>query len=426
MAFALSNLWKVKDVRNRLFLTAGILILFRVISHIPLPNVNEAALRQLFGENQFFGLMNLFSGGGLSNLSIAMMGVGPYITASIIMQLLTMIVPKLERMRKEDGEAGAKKINQYTRLLTIPLAYLQGYGTISVLNQGSQVFGSLAIFDFFVLLTLVTAGSIFLMWLGELISEHGIGNGVSLIIFAGIIAGFPQGVQTFLVNYNAADLGRYALFGVAALILIAAVVLITEAQRHIPIVHARALRGSRLIGGGGSYLPLRVNMAGVIPIIFALSILLFPSIIGNLFSAASTPWVAQAAKWMTEAFQNQTVYGIVYFILVILFTYFYMSVTFEPHQIAENLQKSGSYVPGVRPGPSTADYLAYTANRITIAGALFLGIVAVMPVLAQQFTGSSNISIGGTSALIVVSVILETVKSFQAQLSLRDYDTLSG
>lgn len=420
----LRSIWKVKDVRNRLLFVLGMLALFRLASHIPVPGVNLQNLQDLFSSNQVLSLLNVFSGGGYSNFSIVMLGVGPYITASIIMQLLTMIVPSLEAMQKE-GEQGQQRINQYTRLLTIPMAILSAYGTIVYLRQsGAGIIENMPIFELITAIITITGGTIFLMWIGELITEKKVGNGISLIIFAGIVSGIPASIQQSLSVIDQTQITTFIGFAVLALVTIAGVVFVTEGQRNIPVNYAKRIRGNRMYGGVSTHLPLRVNQAGVIPIIFAISIVLFPPLIAQFFVNASTAWIASFATMVINFFQNQTTYAIMYFVLVVAFTYFYTAVIFHPQQISENLQKQGGFIPGIRPGNPTAQYLGYISNRIILGGALFLGVIAVLPVLTQSATGISSFTIGGTSLLIVVSVVIETVKQIDAQLVMHDYEGL--
>ncbi len=419
----LIQIWKAKDLRRNILFVLAMLVIFRLAAHIPIPGVNEVALKNLFSSNQILGLMNLFSGGGMESFSIVMMGVAPYITSSIIFQLLGMIVPKIEEMRKE--EAGRQKINMWTRWATVPLAALQAYGMITLLRTGSSgILGEIAPFDFLAMIVTITAGSIFLMWIGELISEKKVGNGISLLIFAGIVSGLPKTVQQLVLTFDQTQLYMLIGFVVIALITIVGVVIINEGQRNIPVQYARQIRGNRAYGGTSTHLPLRVNMAGVIPIIFAISVILFPSMIAQFLIHAKTAWVVSAANWTLTMFNNQLVYGVVYFLLVFAFTYFYTEVIFHPDQIAENLQKQGGFIPGIRPGKMTSDYLGHTTHKIIFVGALFLGIIAILPLIARYFTGMQALSIGGTSLLIVVSVVIETVKQIEAQLTMREYDGL--
>jgi len=415
------QVFKIKELRHKILFVLGILVVFRLAANIPVPGVNVEQLRQFFENNQFFGLLNMFSGGGLRNISIVMLGVGPYITASIIMQLLTMIVPRLEQIYKEEGEAGRQKFNMWTRWLTVPLAALQTFGMIS-LFRSQGIFGNLAGFQLGTIILTATAGTIFLMWLGELITEKNIGNGVSIIIFAGIVAGLPTSISRTLVTWDPAKIFIYLGYGVFAVLVIAAIVFVTEGQRNIPVSYAKRVRGNRIYGGTSTHLPLRVNQAGVIPIIFAMSIMLFPGMIANFFLHASNPTVANIAAAVNNIFKNQWFYGIVYFILVVLFTYFYTAVTFDPKNIAENLQKQGGFVPGIRPGQATAEYLLKVLNRITLTGALFLGIIAVLPFIVQGMTNLSTLTIGGTGILIVVSVVIEIMKQIESQMIMRDYE----
>jgi preprotein translocase subunit SecY len=415
------QIFKVKELRDKIFFILGLLVIFRLASNIPLPGVNQEQLLRFFEGNQFFGLLNLFSGGGLNSISIVLLGVGPYITSSIIMQLLTMIIPRLEQIYKEEGEAGRQKFNQWTRFLSVPLAAMQTFGMIS-LFRSQNIMGELSPFDLFSVITVAVAGTIFLMWLGELITEKKVGNGVSLIIFAGIVAGLPSAVSRLLTTSDSSQIFLY--IGLLAVIVgaIASIVFITEGQRNIPVSYAKRIRGNRMYGGTTSHLPLRVNQAGVIPIIFAMSIMLFPGMVSNFFANASNPMVANAAKTIGSIFQNQWFYGTFYFILVVAFTYFYTAVVFDPHKIAESLQKQGGYIPGIRPGGNTAEYLYHIMNRIILSGALFLGLIAILPFLIRGVTQLDSVSIGGTGLLIVVSVVIETIKQIESQLVMRDYE----
>ncbi len=349
-----------------------------------------------------------------------MLGVGPYITSSIIMQLLTMMIPSLKQMYSEDGEAGRKKFSQYSRLLTVPLAAIQGFGLLILLSrQGILV--PVGAFGFMLNLLIVVTGSIVLMWIGELMSEYGIGNGVSLIIFAGIVARLPQEVSQLLFTFDASQLPIYLLFIALGILIIAGVVYITEAERPIPVTYARQTHGGRTTGGTATYIPLRINQAGVIPIIFALSILLFPQLIGNFLSGASSHILQSISHALISFTQGSLAYGISYFVMVVLFTYFYTAVTFDPHAMAGNLQKGGAFIPGIRPGASTEEYLAKIVTRITLFGALFLGLIAVLPLIVRAATGIQAIALGGTALLIVVSVVIDLLKKVDAQISMREY-----
>jgi len=409
-----------RSLRNRILLALAIFALFRFLAAVPIPGVNELALSQYLSGNQFFGLLNIFSGGGLSVLSIVMLGVGPYITASIIMQLMTVLSPKLKSMATEEGEYGRKKISMYSRLLTVPLAIIQAFSFIVIL-QKEGIVPQLGQFDLLVSLSVIVAGSMLLMWLGELMTEFGIGNGVSMIIFAGIVSALPQKIVQLAVNYDPSMLITYALFAIIGLVVIYLVVLVTEAERSIPVTYAKQVRGNKMYGGASTYLPLRLNQSGVMPIIFAISLLVFPQMIVNILSYTGWPWVAGAATTINSLLANQWFYGIGYFVLVFIFTFFYTAVTFDPHAISENLQKNGAFIPGVRPGESTTAYLSKVVTRITLVGALFLGLIAVMPVAISGVTGIQGITLGGTSLLIAVSVVLDMVKKFDAQLAMREY-----
>lgn len=418
------NIFAVKELRNKILFIIFVLVIFRFAANIPLPGVDVARLEELFAQNQLLGLFNMFSGGGLTNISIVLLGVGPYITASIIMQLLTMIVPRLEQLYKEEGEAGRQKFNMITRVLTVPLAIVQTTAMIAVLkSQG--VIGDLLPFNHVVMIITAVAGTIFLMWLGELITEKGLGNGVSIMIFAGIVASLPSTVVQFKEIFDQTQIFTYIIFLAIVIITILGVVFVTEGKRIIPISYARRMRGGQQYGGARTHLPLRINQAGVIPIIFSVSLVLFPSMIGQMLMQVDHEKVAHIGSILTGLFANQAIYGIVYFALVVIFTYFYTAVVFDPQKIAENLQRQGGYVEGMRPGKETAEYLGKVVNRITLPGSLFLGIIAILPIVVQAFLPASQmLSVGGTSLLIVVSVVIEMVKQIDAQLVMRDYERI--
>src|SRR3989338_8359475 len=415
--------FKNKELRNKFLFVFGLFLVFRIAANVPIPGIGVENLRKFFAENQVFGLLNIFSGGALSNFSIVLLGLGPYITATIILQLLTMILPALEKMYKEEGEAGRQKFNQYGRLLTIPLAAFEGFGMLT-LFQRQGVIGALDPMVMASSIITIIAGSMFLMWLGEIITEQGLGSGISLLIFAGIIARLPINIFETFVTWDPSKIPSYLLFFVSALLIIAGVVLITEARRNIPVSYAKRVRGSKMYGGGSTYLPLNVNPAGVMPIIFALSILLFPGMIAGFLGGVSG-FVGTAAAAVGKFFADAWVHGILYFLLVIVFTYFYTAVTFDPKTISENLQKMGGFVPGVRPGESTTKFLGHILNRVLFTGAMFLGLIAVLPNVVSGITGVTGFTflIGGTSLLIVVSVVLETMRQMNAQLEMREYDT---
>lgn len=408
-------------LRRRILFVLGALALFRALATVPVPGVDTSELEAFFGNNQFFGMLNMFSGGGLSNLSIVMLGVGPYITASIIMQLSTILSPKMKALYTEEGEAGRMKFTQYSRYLTVPLAAVQGYSFLTLL--ASQ--GVIPHMDFVTLIVnvlTIIAGSMLLMWLGELVSEFGIGNGVSLIIFAGIVAGLPGTLSQLIFNYDPSQIPLYIAFAAVAVVVTAAVVYITEAERPIPITYARQARqGSGYSMGAATYLPLRVNQAGVIPIIFALSLLLLPQMVAQVLGTLHVAYLATAAQAVATFLADTTVYASLYFVLVFAFTYFYTAVTFDPDQIATNLQKSGGYIHGLRPGEATAEYLGHVITRITLFGAIFLALIAVLPLGMRAITGNAALAVGGTALLIAVSVVLDLVKKVDAQVSAREY-----
>lgn len=423
MAFEkIRQIIQIRDLRNSLLFVMGMLIIFRIAAHIPVPGANIANLKDFFSQNEMLGMLNILSGGAMKNFSIVAMGVAPYITASIIMQLLTMVIPRLEELSKE-GSSGQAKINQYSRVLTVPLALLQSYGLIMLFRQSAQpIIGDLSSFALLNILIVMTAGTVFLMWIGELITEKRIGNGISLIIFAGIVEGIPISLQQSIATFSKAQVMNWIVLAALALITIAGVVIITEGQRNIPVTYARRIRGNRMYGGMDTYLPLRVNQAGMIPIIFAISIVLFPGLIGQLMVRSSSSFIAGFGNIMLQINQNQLIYGLLYFALVVAFTYFYTSIIFHPMQIADNLQKQGGFVPGIRPGQPTARFFKNISNRIMLAGALSLGLIAVLPIITQSAFRVTTFVVGGAAILIVVSVVLESVKQIQAQIAMHEYE----
>jgi preprotein translocase subunit SecY len=419
---SLLNAFRAPDIRRRILYVLAILIVFRFLAHVPVPGVDRTQLSEFFQNSALFGVLDLLSGGGLSSFSVVALGVNPYINASIIMQLMTGVIPSLSALSRE-GEYGRNKINQYTRYLSVPMAMLQAYGFLALLNsQGVLSSG----FDLsnpatIVQIATLTAGSISLMWLGELITEKGIGNGISFIIFAGIVSRAPGAIGGFLQTPNLALIIGFAIL---AIFSVAVIVYIQEGQRRIPIQYASRVRGRRMYQGGQTFLPLRVNQAGVIPIIFAISILLFPSQIASYFQNSEVEIVANISRWIVEFFSPQRpIYVIMYFLLTVGFTYFYTAFTFKPDETAEQLRKNGGFIPGIRPGRPTADYLAKVVTRITVAGALFLGVVATLPsVIGLLVPSLTGIALGGTGLLIVVSVVVETMKQIEAQLLMRNYE----
>lgn len=407
-------------LRKRIFFTVFILVIFRFLATIPIPGIDSLRLEQFLSGNDFFGLLNIFSGGGLSNISIMMLGVSPYITATIIMQLMTIIFPKIKEMYQEEGEIGKKKFSQYSRLLTVPLGIVQGLG-FSALLKSQGVLGAMSLFDTVITIIVITASSLLLMWLGELISEFGIGNGVSLIIFSGIVAALPSALGQLIFAFDPSRIPVYLAFLAVALVVIWGVVIITEAERPIPVTYAKRVRGNKVYGGVSTYLPLRVNQAGVIPIIFALSILLFPQMIFQFLANVSNATIQSISATALSILANQWFYAGIYFVLVFLFTYFYTAVTFDPDSISKNLQRGGAFIPGVRPGAPTSQHISKILIRLTLVGALFLGVIAVLPLVIQVFTGIQSLAIGGTGLLIAVSVVLDLVKKVDAQISAREY-----
>lgn len=409
------------NLRAQVLFVLGAFFVFRLLAAIPIPGVDQAALQQFFSGNQFLGLLNIFSGGGLSGLSIVMLGVGPYITASIIMQLLTIMSPKIKAMYSEEGEIGKKKFAQYSRLISIPLSVIQGLGFL-ILLESQGILPNLDSFQLVVNLVVITAGSVLLMWIGELMSEFGVGNGMSLIIFAGIVSGFPNALQQIIFTYSPDQIFTYIAFILTAFVIIFGIVLITEAERSVPVTYAKQVNGNQSVTGGTkTYIPLRLNQAGVIPIIFALSMLLLPQMAANFLTVIDNPTIQAIVRGIATFSANQWAYGITYFLLVFFFTYFYTAVTFDPDAMSKNLQKSGAFILGVRPGESTAKHLGNIVSRLTFWGALFLGFIAVIPVIVQSLSGISSVTIGGTSLLIAVSVIIDLIKKVDAQLSLREY-----
>lgn len=415
------QIFRIKDIRNKILIVAGLLIVYRILAAVPIPGIDGTALREYFNSNQLFGFLNLFSGGGLSNLSLVMLGVGPYITATIIMQLLTIIFPKFKQLYYEEGAQGRAKFNQYSRLLTVPLAALQSYGFLTLLrSQG--VFTHSDLFTIITSVATVTAGSMIALWLGELINEQKIGNGISMIILAGILSNLPQSFQQALLTFTPDKLLVYLGFIVIAILLIAGVVYLNEGERKIPVAYARRVRGNKLYGGSSSYLPLKVNQAGMIPLIFAVSVMLFPQFLAQISTVFSSDFGAKLNSLVTSLMANQLFYGIFYFALVFAFTYFYTTITFNPEEISKNLQRSGGFVPGIRPGDNTTKFFSKTISRLTFFGALFLGLIAIMPLIIQPLTGVAVLTISGTALLIVVAVALETMRQVDSQLTVREYE----
>ncbi|MEK7629779.1 MAG: preprotein translocase subunit SecY [Patescibacteria group bacterium] len=415
------QIFKIPDLRKKVLMVSLWLLIFRLLAAIPIPGIDPAKLKDFFSSNELFGFLNIFSGGGLSNLSIMMLGVGPYITATIIMQLLTIIFPNLKKAYYEEGAEGRAKFNRISRYITVPLAALQSYGFLNLL-VAQKVLNPLTLSQLFGNVAVIAAGSVFLMWVGEILSEYKIGNGISLLIFAGIVSGLPQEIGSAFFNYNPGILPTYLAFVILSVIVIAGVVFINEGERKIPVSYAKQVRGNKMFGGFSTYLPLKINQAGVIPIIFAISLLLFPQFIAQSVSIVSPALSLRLNDIVTNFFNNQIIYSIIYFVLVVVFTYFYTAITFDPQEISKNLQRSGGFVPGIRPGQATAELIAKVVHRTTLFGALFLGVIAVLPNITQLITGIQTLTIGGTALLIVVAVALEVMKQVESQLTVREYE----
>ena len=428
MLNAAMNAWRLPDLRQKILFTFAMLIVFRFVAHVPVPGVDIQSLERLFQSNQLLGMLDLFSGGAMRNLSVASMGVYPYITASIIMQLMGPVIPALEGLSKE-GELGRQKINQYTHWLTVPLAFLSAFGQL-LLFQSQGVLQNIGLSGPALLPTLsmlfsMTAGTIFLVWIGELITESGIGNGVSVIIFGGIVSGLPGLLGEAMIGFSTGNPGSILTFMVLGLIIVAAIVFFQEAQRRIPVQYTRSLfRGGRMYRqSGASHIPLRVNSAGMIPLIFAASIMILPGTVASYITTSDVDWVANAARFIRNVFDaTGVVYWLLYGLLVVGFTFFYTLVIFQQQNLSENLQKNGGFIPGIRPGKPTAEYLNQVILRITWAGAMFLGLIAVMPYLGQIITGQQSLQVGSTGLLIVVGVVLDTMRQLESQLMMRNYE----
>lgn len=431
MLQAVFNAWRIPDLRRKILFTLGILVIFRILAQITLPGIDTEALRRVFENNDVLNLLNTFSGGTLDRFSIVAMGVYPYITASIIMQLLVPIIPRLTEMSKEGGEQGRSRINRYTHFLTVPLAMLQGYGQATLLASSSPpviqnfgLFGSGWLKTTALILTM-TAGTMLLVWMGELITEQGIGNGVSILIFGGIVSRLPT-IGSQVISGGSAVLSFLQVLMVLAvtIVTIMGIVLITLGERRIPVQYARRVRGNRVVRGGGStHIPLKVNYAGMIPLIFAISIMIFPATLAGFFINARTEWLRDSALFIQRWLQPQsTLYQLGYFLMVVLFTYFYTMVIFQQQNIPENLQRQGGFIPGIRPGRPTAVYLQRVLNRITLIGAAFLGLVAILPWLVGTLINSSSAFISSTALLIVVGVAIDTMRQLESQLLMRHYE----
>lgn len=415
------NSVKDREIRKKILIILFLFLIFRLFAHIPVAGVNIAQLKSLFAQNQFLGILDIFSGGTLSNFSVLALGLNPYIYASIVIQLLTIVFPKLEALAKE-GEYGKQKINQYTRYLTIPLAIVQGFGMYALLKS-QNIITTLDPFQIVTFIATLVAGTMIAMWIGELITEQNLGNGISLLIFAGIVGRIPvMFFQTVSTVTNEQILNIGILAGMAVLV-IASIVAIDQAVRKVPIYYAKRVRGSKMYGGQSTHLPLKLNQAGVIPIIFAVSLVLLPTVVANFLITSNNASLAAIGSTMALYFDPKGVlYNATYFLFVVGFTYFYTAIVFNPTKISEEIQKYGGFIPGVRPGKATASFLNYIVTRITLAGAVFLGLIAVLPSILNVFTGNQSLLIGGTSILIVVSVVIETVRILDTQMVSRSYE----
>ena len=425
MFSGLLQIWKSKDLRTKILISLALLAFVRVIAHIPLPGIDRSQLDNFLNQsqNQIFSVLSIFTGGSISNISIDLMGVGPYITASIVVQLMTKVIPAWEEINKE-GTSGREKLNQYTRYLTVPMALIQGYGTL-VLLKSQNILSAVTTKEIIMMLLVIVATSIFVMWIGELISERGLCNGISLIIALGIIAGLPQQFLNTATVAQTGNISTLIIIGLLALATIAVIVIMNDAERKVPITYPRRVVTPTAGSGVDSYLPLKVNTAGVIPIIFALSFLTFPAIIARFLSTARSEILQKFAAAVSNFTGNDLYYAISYFLLVFAFTFFYTYVVFQPKEISENLQKQGGFIPGIRPGNETASFLSYSIGRLTFIGAIFLALIAILPNILTSTTGIQTLVIGGTSILIVVSVVIETSRQLSGQLSMRRYDTIT-
>lgn len=411
----------LKDVRRKIIITAALLFVFRLAAHIPALGVDRANLSTILGGNALFSLLDIFSGGTLANFSILALGVGPYITASIMIQLMSYVIPALEELSKE-GEYGQEKLNQYTRFLTLPLAVLQGFMMYTILHN-VKILPALSPLGLIALVLTMVAGTFFAVWLGELITEYGVGNGISFLIFGGIISRLPSTLNQTATTFQSQDVIRIGIFLLVSLLVIGLVVYVNEAVRQIPIHYARRASKNVIPGSDRSFLPLRVNQAGVMPIIFAVSLVVLPTFISQFLTGTGNTQIAQVAVTLNKLFTpSSPFYNVLYFTLVVAFTYFYTSFVFNPEKIAENLKKVGGFIPGVRPGEQTVHYLSYVLGRVTMAGAAFLGLIAIFPSLFQNVIGVSTLAVGGTGLLIVVSVVLELVRTIESKMVMNKYD----
>ena len=416
----IKSVFTEKSIRDRIFFVLFILAVTRVLSIIPIPSISGQDLASFVSNNQFLGLLNIFAGGGLATLSIVMIGVQPYITASIITQLMTVLFPKLKEMQQEEGEAGRRKFSSYTRWLTPPLAVLQSFGLLT-LFQKQGVIDSLTHSQMLVNVIIITAGSMLMMWLGEIINEKGIGNGISLIIFSGIVSALPSTLWSTFKTLDMSQAPIYIALAITFVIVLMGIVAVTEAERPIEVTYAKQSRGYASSGMSTTYIPMRLTMAGVVPVIFAVSLLTLPQLIAQLLSTSQSTFALLVASKIGAVLNNQWIYGAIYFGLIVMFTFFYTAVTFDPIKTAENLQKGGAFIPGHRPGEATTNYMSDVLTRVTTVGAIFLGVVALLPIILSGLTGATAINVGGTSLLIAVSVIIDLLKKIDAQLTMREY-----
>lgn len=419
------SVWADKAMRRKIVFSLFIFLVFRAFTYVPVSIIQLSKLKELISSNQFLSLLDIFSGGTLINFSVMALGLNPYINASIILQLMTMVFPQLEALSKE-GEFGRFKINQYTRLLTLPLTLAQSVGIFYLLKNNQLLDlskGQVPFIEFVSFLCTMVAGTYILMWFGELISEYGLGNGISLIIFAGITSRLLPSLLKTQSLISQENIISTVIFLALTLLVIASVVFINQSVRKVPVYYAKRIKGNRMYQTASNFLPLRLNQAGVIPIIFAVSFVLFPQLVGNYLQYSSNGTIKAIAQFLVVAFKpSGAVYNIFYFLLVVVFTFVYTMIIFNPQKIAEEIQKHGGFIPGVRPGDSTKNYLQSIILKLTSVGALFLGVIAIIPAIISGLTGLNNFAIGGTSILIVVSVVLESLKSIESQVSSRNYE----
>lgn len=417
----IKSVFSEKSIRDRILFVLFIIAVTRVLSIIPIPSISGEDIAKVISNNQFLGLINIFSGGGLATMSIVMIGVQPYITASIITQLLTVLSPKLKAMQQEEGEAGRKRFSAYTRWMTPPLAIMQSIGFLT-LFQKQGIIDHLTSSQMAVNVIIITAGSMLMMWLGEVINEKGIGNGISLLIFSGIVATLPSKLFTVFNTLDMSQAPLYAALAVTFVLVLFGIVAVTEAERPIEVTYAKQSRDYASTGGASTtYLPLRLTQAGVVPVIFAVSLLSFPQLLAQLLSTSSSSFGLLVASKISQVLGNPWIYGGVYFSLIVMFTFFYTVVTFDPIKTSENLQKAGAFIPGHRPGEATTKYMSDVLTNVTTVGAVFLGVVALLPIVLAGLTGVSSINVGGTSLLIAVSVIIDLLKKIDAQMTMREY-----